>query len=204
MMTLKFAPQVLLLVCASVTFVQGEKQTAIWQDLIVHDCNKGLHMFPSSPMGGSMDGTTLMTALDFGLKEVKKRIKCTDPAKATKAHALCNYIPSIEMVMYNMMQNYHETDHTETSETYDGFPRYGFFDKNFPVLRDLQKMGNALMAGLIPNGVRLSIASLVPDTCKVMDFISGKPCNMEVDLSAALGKLNHLNPCRRLKCDISY
>ena len=24
----------------------------------------------------------------------------------------------------------------------------------------------------------------------VMDFINGKPCNLEVDLSAALGKLN--------------
>ena len=72
---MKFATQVLLLVCASVTFVQAEKQTAVWQDLLVHDCNKGLHIFPSSPTGGSVDGTALMTALDFGLKEVKKRIK---------------------------------------------------------------------------------------------------------------------------------
>ena len=69
---------------------------------------------PSSPLGGSIDATPILTVLDFILKEVKDRIGCTDQAKATKKNALCRYIPSFEMALYNFGQHYNKTNH-ETS-----------------------------------------------------------------------------------------
>merc|ERR1719498_1910296 len=105
-------------VCATIICfsVGTNAKTAVWQDLLVHDCNKGLHILPSSPLGISVDATPVLTFLDFGLKEVKKRIACNDKTKATKDHALCRYIPSIEMAMYNFAQAYNDTDAQEMSD----------------------------------------------------------------------------------------
>ena len=78
------------LFASSICFnANAAKKKAVWQDLLVHDCNKGLHFMPSSPLGGSIDATPILTVLDFILKEVKDRIGCTDQAKATKMKTKC-------------------------------------------------------------------------------------------------------------------
>ena len=137
------------LICFLMNF-SARAETAVWQDLIVHDCNRGLHFFPSSKVGWSLDASPIMTVLDTIVREVKQRIGCTNPAKATKSNALCRYIPSIEMALYNFGQRYNKTDHQDMTDQYDGFPRYGFFDNSFPIVRDLQALGAALLGGIAP------------------------------------------------------
>ena len=176
------------LFASSICFnANAAKKKAVWQDLLVHDCNKGLHFMPSSPLGGSIDATPILTVLDFILKEVKDRIGCTDQAKATKKNALCRYIPSLEMALYNFGQHYNKTDHVKMTDSYDGFPRPGFFDNSFPVIRDYQGLGMALLGGFIPAFQKIDVESVLPPTCNPLDFLNGKPCNLQFDLFKALG-----------------
>jgi hypothetical protein len=162
-------------------------ETAVWQDLIVHDCNRGLHFLPSSPMGGSFDATPVLTVLDTVVKQVKERIGCTDTTKATKSNALCRYLPSVEMALYNFGQHYNKTDHQKMTDAYDGFPRYGFFDNSFPAARDYQGLGMALLGGILPAGVKYDVEAIMPSTCDPLAYLKGQPCNVELDFFEALG-----------------
>ena len=79
-----------------------------WQDLLIHDCNHGLHFLPSSDLAVSLDGTSFNTIFNHVLAEVKKRVGCgsKDKDMTTRKNIVCNYIPSFEMFMENFVHAY--------------------------------------------------------------------------------------------------
>jgi hypothetical protein len=80
----------------------------------------------------SFDGSMFNTILNHILSEVKKRAKCNDENMATRKHVLCTYIPSIEMVLENVVDNY-KMDTTSHGNEFNGAPGRNFFNKQNPI-----------------------------------------------------------------------
>ena len=183
-----FSIFILLCVGLSLTIGHiGAVKVGPWQDLVIHDCNHGLHFLPSSDLSMSFDGSMFNTILNHILAEVKKRAKCNHENMATRKHVLCTYMPSIEMVLETVVHNY-KMDTTTHGNKFNGAPGRNFFNKQNPIFRDLGVREARWLAGLIPTNTWLTLKSVWPQqTCNVEDFLGGKPCTAQIDLDDLLG-----------------
>jgi hypothetical protein len=182
---------VLLLLCVGISLTidhigAQEVKVAPWQDLLIHDCNHGLHILPSSELSTSFDGSMFNTVLNHVLSEVKKRAKCNEKIDATRKNILCTYMPSVEMFMQNFVHEYKMDTADET--TYNKAPWRNFFTKQNPIFRAFGHRETRQLSGLFDSQTWITLKNVWPHgSCDVKDFLSGKPCNAQLDLEDLLG-----------------
>ena len=186
---------ILLLLCVGISLTidhtgAQEVKAAPWQDLLIHDCSHGLHILPSSELSMSFDGSMFNTILNHLLSELKKRAKCNEnnvPGMESRRNILCTYMPSVEMLMDNFVHDY-EVDTTSHGTKYNYAPGRNFFTKQNPIFRAFGSRETRHLAGLFFSESWITLKGIWPhDTCKVDDFLSGKPCNAQLDLDDLLG-----------------
>ena len=147
---------IFILLCVGLSLTIGDigaVKVGPWQDLVIHDCNHGLHFLPSSDLSMSFDGSMFNTILNHILAEVKKRAKCNDENMDTRKHVLCTYMPSLEMMLENVVHNYK----MDTTSHGNNRNRRNFFNKQNPIFRNLGEREARLFAGLIPTNMWLTL-----------------------------------------------
>ena len=150
--------------------VASDEKTPIWQDLLINDCVGGFHILPSSPFGIHVDVSTLLSISKAFVSEVKDRANCNDPS-LIEDDIFCQFIPTVEMIM-NLTAGVTNGHEGETSDSFDGFPRYSFWDKRMPIARAFASYLGITSASV--GGTSVVLDGLFPSSCDPKAFQTGE------------------------------
>jgi hypothetical protein len=166
---------VLLLLCLCTDKSKSEQApTPVWQDILVNDCVGGFHILPSSPFAVHIDTTTALDIIKAAVKEITEKARCQD-STISEHDVLCKFVPSLEMAMA-AVEGANTTEQTRTTEKYDGFPRFSFWDKRMPIMRNFDKYGTAnVLSEYFPD-----ITNLFPTSCDPAEFKNGQACKLQI------------------------